>query len=232
MVCDAVMLFARRHAAEARRLARLEPDAKRKAELEKIAEVCDRVPAQPARTFQEALQAFWFTQLVLNLETDGHAISPGRFDQYLYPFYRQSIDSGELTQGEVQELLDFLWIKLDEITLAKDAGESDTSSSYPEFQNLNIGGLTPDGRDGTNELSYLCLTALEHVKLPQPQLSAQISSKTSSEVPAPLLRGLASGHRNARFVQQRHHHPGYGPSRQIASRRAIGKRQRLRLSQL
>ncbi len=185
MACESAVVFARRHAAEARRLAQLEPDPTRKAELEKTAEICERVPAQPARTFQEALQSFWFTQLVLNLETDAHAISPGRFDQYLYPFYRHSIDSGELTREQAQELLDLLWVKFDEITLAKDGGESDTSSSYPEFQNLNIGGLTPDGRDATNDLSYMCLTALEHVKLPQPQLSAQISTKTS---PKFLLR--------------------------------------------
>ena len=178
LACDAVVMFAGRYAKEARHLASAEEDTQRRAELERIAQVCGRVPANPARTFQEALQSFWFTQLVLNLETDGHAISPGRFDQYMYPFYRYSIDSGEITEEEAQELLDLLWVKLDEITIAKDSGESDTSSSYPEFQNLNIGGLTPEGLDATNELSYMCLTALEHVKLPQPQLSAQISSKT------------------------------------------------------
>jgi formate C-acetyltransferase len=183
--CESAVVFAHRHAAEARRLSQLEPDSERRAELEKTAEICERVPARPALGLQEALQSFWFTHLVLNLETDGHAISPGRFDQYMYPFYRHSIDSGELTQEQAQELLDLLWVKFDEITLAKDSGESDTSSSYPEFQNLNIGGLTPDGRDAVNDLSYMCLTALEHVKLPQPQLSAQISSKTS---PKFLLR--------------------------------------------
>ena len=178
LVCDAAVLFAGRYADEALRLASAEKDKRRKEELKRIAQVCKKVPANPAQTFHEALQSFWFTQLVLNLETNGHAISPGRFDQYMYPFYRYSIDSGELTEEEAQELLDLLWVKLDEITIAKDSGESDTSSSYPEFQNLNIGGLTPDGHDATNELSYMCLTALEHVKLPQPQLSAQISTKT------------------------------------------------------
>jgi formate C-acetyltransferase len=178
VAANAAIIFAHRYAAEARRLASMEADTRRKVELEQVADICERVPEYPARTFHEALQSFWFTQLVLNLETDGHAISPGRFDQYLYPFYRHSIDSSELTQQEAQELLDLLWVKLDEITLAKDSGESETSSSYPEFQNLNIGGLTPDGHDATNELSYMCLTALEHVKLPQPQLSAQISTKS------------------------------------------------------
>jgi pyruvate formate-lyase/glycerol dehydratase family glycyl radical enzyme len=176
--CQAMIDFAGRYTAEACGLAAEEGDAGRRQELERIAEVCNRVPAQPARSFHEALQAFWFTQVVLNLETDGHAISPGRFDQYMYPFYRRSMDAGEMSQDGAQELLDLLWVKLDEITVAKDSGESETSSSYPEFQNLNIGGLTPEGHDATNDVSYMCLTALEHVKLPQPQLSAQISTKT------------------------------------------------------
>ena len=182
-VCDAAVMFAGRYANEALRLASTEKNQRRKEELKRIVQICKKVPADPAQTFHEALQSFWFTQLVLNLETNGHAISPGRFDQYMYPFYCHSIESGELTEEEAQELLDLLWVKLDEITIAKDSGESDTSSSYPEFQNLNIGGLTPGGRDATNELSYMCLTALEHVKLPQPQLSAQISTKT----PHPFL---------------------------------------------
>ncbi len=180
LACDAAIAFSTRHAAALRDLARDTIDATRRAELLKMAAVCERVPASPARTFHEALQAMWFTHLVLNLETDGHAFGPGRFDQYLYPYYRHSIDSGELTTDQAQELLDLMWVKFDEITLAKDSGEAETSSSYPEFQNLNIGGLTRDGRDATNELSYMCLTALEHTRLPQPGLSAQISSRTSS----------------------------------------------------
>jgi trans-4-hydroxy-L-proline dehydratase len=180
LVCDGVIAFARRHADAVRRLARDERSESRHRELVAMADVCDRVPAAPARTLHEALQSMWFTHLVLNLETDGHAFGPGRFDQYLYPHYRQSIDSGEVTQDQAQELLDLMWVKFDEITLAKDSGEAQTSSSYPEFQNLNIGGLTRDGGDATNELSYMCLTALDHTRLPQPGLSAQVSARTSS----------------------------------------------------
>jgi formate C-acetyltransferase len=185
IVCDAIVAFAHRHGAEARRLAGLEPDARRRQELTAIAAICERVPENPAATFREALQSFWFTHLVLNLETSGHAFGPGRFDQYLYPFYRHGVTGGEITQDEAQELVDLLWVKFDEITLAKDAGESQTSSSYPDFQNLNIGGLTREGHDATNELSFMCLTALDHTRLPQPGLSAQISAKT---MPAFLLR--------------------------------------------
>ncbi len=185
IACDAVITFAHRHAAEARRLAAIEVDRDRCAELLKIAAICERVPEHPATTFHEALQSFWFVHLALNLETSGHAFGPGRFDQYLYPLYRHGIESGELSHEQAQELLDLMWVKFDEITLAKDAGESQTSSSYPDFQNLNIGGLTREGHDATNELSFMCLTALDHTKLPQPGLSAQVSSKT---MPAFLLR--------------------------------------------
>jgi formate C-acetyltransferase len=178
MACEAALLLAARHAAEARRLAAVEADPVRCAELEQIARVLDRVPAKPAETFQEALQSFWITHLMLNLETDGHAFGPGRFDQVLYPYYRRSIDAGEITQEQAQALLDLMWVKFDEITLAKDSGESETSSSYPEFQNLNIGGLTRQGQDAVNALSYMCLEALAHTRLPQPGLSAQIASLT------------------------------------------------------
>jgi pyruvate formate-lyase/glycerol dehydratase family glycyl radical enzyme len=185
LACRGAILLAGRYAIEAQSLARTEPDPARRAELEEIAEILTRVPAQPAVTFREALQSFWLTHLVLNLETSGHAFGPGRFDQYLYPYYRHSIDSGEIGQAKAQELLDLLWVKFDEITLAKDSGESQTSSSYPDFQNLNIGGLTRSGRDAVNELSFMCLEALEHTRLPQPGLSAQVSSCTQ---PKFLLR--------------------------------------------
>lgn len=185
LACRGAVRFAGRYAAEARRLAGVEADPGRRAELEKIAGILERVPARPAESFHEALQSFWITHLVLNLETSGHAFGPGRFDQYLYPYYRRSIDSGEITHAQAQELLDCLWVKFDEITLAKDSGESQTSSSYPDFQNLNIGGLTRGGRDAVNELSFMCLEALEHTLLPQPGLSAQIGSVTQ---PKFLLR--------------------------------------------
>jgi formate C-acetyltransferase len=185
LACRGAILFAGRYAADARRLAATEADPVRRAELERIAAILTRVPALPAETFQEALQSFWITHLVINLETSGHAFGPGRFDQYMAPYYRRSIDSGEITHEQAQELIDCLWVKFDEITLAKDSGESQTSSSYPDFQNLNIGGLTRGGRDAVNELSFMCLDALEHTRLPQPGLSAQIGSVTQ---PKFLLR--------------------------------------------
>lgn len=176
--CDAAIGFAERYAREADRLAGLESDAKRKAELENIAEICRRVPAHPARNLYEALQSFYFVHLILNLETNSYAIGPGRFDQYLYPYYRADIEAGRLTKDQAEELLACLWIKLNELTVVKEGGTAKASNTYNDFQNLNLAGQTVDGRDAVNELSYLCLDVTGSLHLPQPQISVLISEKT------------------------------------------------------
>lgn len=180
IVCDAAINFAKRYAAEARRLASLEK-GRRKAELEKIAEICEHVPANPARTFHEALQSFCFIHLILNLETNSYAISPGRFDQYMYPYYRRDLEERRLTRDEAKELLECLWVKFNELTVAKEGGTAKASTTYNDFQNLNLGGLTENGDDGVNELSYLCLEVTGELKLPQPQVTVLISAKTPED---------------------------------------------------
>jgi formate C-acetyltransferase len=176
--CDAAIHFAERYADESGRLAADESDALRRAELEEIATICRHVPAQPARSFREALQSFWFVHLILNLESNGYAIGPGRFDQYLYPYYRADIDAGRLSLEEAQELLGALWIKFNELTVVKEGGTAKASTTYNDFQNLNLAGQTRDGRDATNELSYLCLEVTGTMQLPQPQISVLVSEKT------------------------------------------------------
>jgi len=180
-VSHAAVKFARRYADEARRLAKSEVRPNRRMELERIAEVCDHVPANPARTFHEALQSFWFTHLILNLETNSYAISPGRFDQYMYPYYRRDCEDGRLSKEDAKELLECLWVKLNELTVAKEGGTAKASITYADFQNLNLGGQTPEGLDATNELSYLCLDVAAELRLIQPQLSVLICSKTPHE---------------------------------------------------
>jgi len=181
IVSDAAVKFARRYADEARRLAKSEATPDRRAELEGIAAICDHVPANPARTFHEALQSFWFTHLILNLETNSYAISPGRFDQYMYPYYQRDLEDGSLSREDAKELLECLWIKFNELTVAKEGGTAKASITYADFQNLNLGGQTPEGLDATNELSYLCLDVAAELRLIQPQLSILISSKTPHE---------------------------------------------------
>ena len=178
IVSDAAIKFAGRYADEARRLARTQKNKKRRKELEAIAEICDRVPANPARTFYEALQSFWFIHLILNLEANSYAISPGRFDQYMYPYYKRDCEDGRLSRDSARELLECLWVKFNELTVAKEGGTAKASITYADFQNLNIGGQTADGEDATNELSYLCLDVAGELKLIQPQLSVLISSKS------------------------------------------------------
>ena len=183
LCCNAAIRFAERYADEAERLATAESDPVRRAELEQIAEICRWVPAHPARTFREALQSFWFVHLILNLETNSYAIGPGRFDQYMYPYYRADIDAGRLTREQAGELLVCLWIKFNELTVVKEGGTAKASTTYNDFQNLNLGGQTIEGQDATNELSYLCVDVIGQLKLPQPQIAALISEKT----PDPFL---------------------------------------------
>jgi len=184
MCCDAAVTFAGQYAEEAQRLADEEDDPARRAELQQLARTCRRVPGSPARTFQEAVQSFWFTHLILNFETNGYAIGPGRFDQYLYPYYRDDMESGRLTDQEAWELLACLWIKFNELTVVKEGGTAKASTTYNDFQNLNLAGQTIDGRDATNDLTYLCLDVTGQLRLPQPQVSVLVSAKS----PDRLLR--------------------------------------------
>ncbi len=181
MVADAAIAFAHRYVGLARELAHECKDAVRREELENISRTCARVPEHPAESLHEALQSFWFVHLILNLESNSYAISPGRFCQYIYPFYRADLDRGKIDEVTAQELINCLWIKFNELTIVKAASSAKASNTYVDFQNLNIGGLRADGRDGTNDVSFFCLNALDALRLPQPQLSCLISSKTDKE---------------------------------------------------
>lgn len=181
--CEAVVEYARRYAKLAKELALKEQNPDRKAELEKIAKTCAHVPECPARDFHEACQSFWFIQLLLQVESSGHSISPGRFDQYMYPFYKKDIDAGKITVEQAQELLDCIWVKLNDINKVRDEASADGFAGYGMFQNLIVGGQNVDGMDATNDLSYMCIEAAMHVPLPQPSLSIRVWNGT----PQPLM---------------------------------------------
>jgi len=174
----AAISYAQRFAALARDLAKTSQDQVRREELEKIAQNCEWVPANPARSFYEALQSFWFVQAIIQLESNGHSISPVRFDQYMYPYYQKDVASGKITKDEAQELLDCLWIKFNDVNKVRDEGSTKAFGGYPMFQNLIVGGQSADGVDATNELTFLCLEATSHTKLPQPSLSVRVWNKT------------------------------------------------------
>jgi formate C-acetyltransferase len=180
-VCQAAIRFAGRYAELAVAIAETEADPARGAELREIARICRKVPARPAESFHEALQAFWFVHLIIQIESNGHSISPGRFDQYMTPAYEAGCTAGCLSRDRAQELLICLWIKFNEIVKLRDKTASIGFGGYPLFQNLIVGGQTRDGRDATNELSYLCLEATRRTRLPQPSLSVRIHTDTPRE---------------------------------------------------
>lgn len=174
MSCDAVMYYASRYAMLASEMAERETDLTRKAELKRIASNCRNVPANGASDFYEACQSFWFVQMLLQTESSGHSISPGRFDRYMYPYYKKDTDEGKLTLEFAQELMDCIWVKLNDLNKARDAASAEGFAGYSLFQNLICGGQDEYGLDSTNDLSYMCLEAAMHVMLPQPSLSVRV----------------------------------------------------------
>ena len=169
----AAINFAKRYAALAREMADKEADSKRKAKLIQIAEHCEWVPGNPARTFWEAMQSLWFAHLIVQIESNGHSMGYGRFDQFMYPFYRKDIDEGRITPEEAVELLECLWIKTTEINKVRDWAATRVVMGYPMFQQLTIGGQTIDGKSAINDLSWLCLEATANQKIIQPSLSVR-----------------------------------------------------------
>lgn len=182
MSCAAVIGYAGRYAALAKQEAEACTDRKRKEELLQIASVCERVPARGARSFHEACQSFWFIQQLLQMESSGHSISPGRFDQYMYPYYQKDMAEGKITRDEAQELVDCIWVKLNDLNKARDAASAEGFAGYSLFQNLIVGGQNENGEDVTNDLSFLCIWASAHVFLPQPSLSVRVWNCTPHEL--------------------------------------------------
>lgn len=174
MSCEAAIKYAERYSALALSMAKTTSDFGRKKELEEISAVCARVPRLGAESFREACQSFWFVQMLLQIESSGHSISPGRFDQYMYPYYKKDIDSGRLTREEAQELMDCIWVKLNDLNKVRDAASAEGFAGYSLFQNLIVGGQDKYGRDATNDLSFMAVTATEHVFLPQPSFSVRV----------------------------------------------------------
>ena len=186
---DAIVAFARRHAAKARELAQGEKDAARRKELERIAKVCDRVPAHAPRDFWEALQAYWFVHLgVITEYNTWDSYNPGRLDQHLWPFYEKGLADGTLTKESARELLEAFWVKFNNQPAPPKVGvTAEESGTYTDFALINVGGLKEDGTDGVNELSYLILDVIEEMRILQPSSMVQISAKGPD---AFLLRAL------------------------------------------
>ncbi len=179
--CQAVIDYAKRYARLAAEQAEKCGDPVRKAEFLQIAKNCKNVPENPASSFMEACQTFWFIQMLLQMESSGHSISPGRFDQYMYPYYKKDIENGTLTREFAQELMDCIWVKLNDLNKVRDAASAEGFAGYSLFQNLCAGGQTKEGLDATNDLSYMCIQASMHTQLPQPSFSVRIWNGTPDE---------------------------------------------------
>ena len=181
MSCEAAIHYANRYAELAASMAKTELCVYRKKELEDISAVCRNVPQYGAKSFREACQSFWFVQMLLQVESSGHSISPGRFDQYMYPYYKKDLDAGKITREEAQELMDCVWVKLNDLNKCRDAASAEGFAGYSLFQNLIAGGQDVNGKDATNDLSFMSITATEHVFLPQPSFSVRVWNGTPHE---------------------------------------------------
>ena len=172
--CQAVMDYAARYAKLAQEMADQTSDPVRKQELLIISANCSRVPAKGAQSFYEACQSFWFVQQLIQMESSGHSISPGRFDQYMYPYYKKDMEQGIITREFAQELMDCIWVKFNDLNKCRDAASAEGFAGYSLFQNLIAGGQNKEGEDVTNDLSTMCIQASMHVHLPAPSLSVRV----------------------------------------------------------
>ncbi|MGE4484807.1 MAG: formate C-acetyltransferase/glycerol dehydratase family glycyl radical enzyme [Oscillospiraceae bacterium] len=192
-ICEGVLAFARRYRNLALQKAADETDPERRAELVQMAEVLKRVPALPASSFHEALQAVWFLQLIPQIESNGFSISPGRFDQYCCEYLISDLKSGAITLEQAQELLDIFWLKFPEILRADSRGAAEVNAGYAVGQNLSVGGVDADGRDCTNLLSYLCLQSNYHIRLNQPNFTVRLHRDTPQDFLEKVVESISGG---------------------------------------
>lgn len=195
LCCDAAITLALRHAERAREMSAAEKDPGRARELLSIAAVCERVPAEAPRTFHEALQAYWFVHLGTISELNGwDAMSPGHLDQHLAPFYERDLADGRLSREDAAELLAAFWIKVNNTPAPPKVGVTAAESgTYNDFTNINLGGLRPDGRDGSSELTLVALEVLDEMKLLQPQANLQLSARTPDRILEAACRVVQKG---------------------------------------
>ncbi len=196
LICaDALIRFAGRHTEAALELAQEEEDPHRKAELERIAQICSYVPAHPPRDFWEALQYYWFVHLGVTTELNTwDSFNPGRLDQHLYPFYSTGLENGTLDREGAEELLQCFWVKFNNQPAPPKVGVTAAESgTYTDFALINTGGLREDGSDAVNELTYLILDVVEEMRLVQPSCCVQVSKKSPDRFVKRAARIIRTG---------------------------------------
>ena len=187
--------FIGRYASLAGRMFAEETSAENRANLEEIARVCLKLSVEPPSTFREAVQSLWFLFVLLHTESNASSFSPGRADQYLYRYYKNDLEKGTLSEAAALEIVEALWLKFNQIVYLRNSNSARYFAGFPIGFNVAIGGLDEKGEDAANELSYLFLKAQAHIGLPQPNLSARLSEKSSEEFVRECARviGLGSG---------------------------------------
>lgn len=196
IACDAIMLYAERYSEKLKNLAKEESNPERKAELEQMAYVCSRVPAHAPENFHEALQSYWFIHLGITTELNTwDSFNPGRLDQHLMPFYEKGIKDGSLTKDKAKELLMVLWPKFNNQPAPPKVGvTAQESNTYTDFCLINVGGVTSEGHDATNEMTYLILDVIEEMRLLQPSSMVQISKKNPDKLVKRALKIIKTGY--------------------------------------
>ncbi|MFW9786346.1 MAG: glycyl radical protein [Candidatus Thorarchaeota archaeon] len=189
----AVLRFAERFSKLATDLAKHEDSEQRREELIEIARICKKVPAEPAESFHEALQAFWFVHLLIQTESNGHSISTGRFDQYMYPYYEMDIKRGRVAKEVLIELIELLWVKLTSIIKIRNEYYSVAFAGHPMFQNLTIGGQHADGTDASNDLTRLVLEATGNIRVTQPSVSFRWHRNSPEEIKLQVVDVISKG---------------------------------------
>jgi pyruvate formate-lyase/glycerol dehydratase family glycyl radical enzyme len=190
---DACIMFARRYAAKAKELAGREQDLRRKEELLRIAEICHKVPEKPSDSFYEALQSMWFIQLIPQINDNAVSITVGRFDQFVYPYYANDLEKMVMTKARAQELLDAFWVKFTEPIKVYREEDARIHAGYPMGQNLVIGGISGEGLDSTNDLSYRCIEAHCHMLLMQPNFSVRLHNRTPDQFLIRIVEAIRKG---------------------------------------
>jgi len=200
IVCDGVLIFAERLAQAAEQQVQTTTDEARRAELRRMAADLRTAPAEPARNFRQALNTVWFLHLIQQMESNGHSVSLGRFDQYLYPYYERDLQSGAITEEEALELVEHFYLKLFTIIKLRPEKHSRTQSGYPMYQNLVVGGQITDGVDAVNPLSWVCLSALAEVRLSEPNFYVRLHRNISEDFLREALRVVRMGFGMPAFV--------------------------------
>lgn len=192
-ICLGMLALAARYASLARKMALAEQDESRRCELLRMAEVLDRIPAKPAVTYHEALQAVWLMQMIPQIESNGFSITPGRVDQYCVSYLESDLRQGRLTLEYAQELTDLFFLKFCEILRVDSTGAAEVNAGYASGQNLVVGGLDADGNDATNLMSYFCLMANHHVRLHQPNFTVRLHENTPKEFLSRVVESISCG---------------------------------------